>query len=410
MREFLLKIIPCDDFMGISKESLATLIMLFVVGAITIATTHFVRLALIALFRRIKIQKYERQTDILRNHKVFAKISATLVPICLLLCIPIIFPQAEIGDFLFSITKKTLLIYLYASVWNFLISALSAVNDLLSIRTRKSVHGFIQTTQLLISVIFFVLAVSTLLDKSPLNILAGIGASAAVMMFVFKDTLLGFVASVQLSLNDMLQIGDWIVMEKYGADGVVIEVGLTVVKIRNWDNTITNIPTYSLVSDAYQNWRGMNESGGRRVKRSIRIDMQSVKFCTPEMLAEFEKIEILKPYLDRKENEINLYNKENSTAVSNSLNGRQLTNLAIFRHYLELYLESNPNVIQPMTHFVRLLQPTSTGLPVELYFFTTTDWIPYENIQSDIIDHVIASTPIFQLRIYQEESDASSFH
>ena len=396
--------------MGISKESLATLIMLFVVGAITIATTHFVRLALIALFRRIKIQKYERQADILRNHKVFAKISATLVPICLLLCIPIIFPQAEIGDFLFSITKKTLLIYLYASVWNFLISALSAVNDLLSIRTRKSVHGFIQTTQLLISVIFFVLAVSTLLDKSPLNILAGIGASAAVMMFVFKDTLLGFVASVQLSLNDMLQIGDWIVMEKYGADGVVIEVGLTVVKIRNWDNTITNIPTYSLVSDAYQNWRGMNESGGRRVKRSIRIDMQSVKFCTPEMLAEFEKIEILKPYLDRKENEINLYNKENSTDVSNSLNGRQLTNLAIFRHYLELYLESNPNVIQPMTHFVRLLQPTSTGLPVELYFFTTTDWIPYENIQSDIIDHVIASTPIFHLRIYQEESDAGSFH
>ena len=405
MREFLLKLIPVNEIIGISKDSLVTLIMLLGLGTITICTTHFVRIGLISLFKRIKIHKYERQTDILKSHKVFAKASATLVPICLLLCIPIIFPQEDVGDFLFSTTRKALLIYLYASLWNFLLSTLSATNDVLSIRTRKSVHGFVQTIQLLVSIIFFVLAISTLLDKSPLNILAGIGASTAVMMFVFKDTLLGFVASLQLSLNDMLQIGDWIVMDKYGADGVVIEVGLTVVKIRNWDNTITNIPTYALVSDAYQNWRGMSESGGRRVKRSILIDMQSIKFCNDNMLAQFEKIDLLKPYLERKSNELKLYNRNKNIDNFISLNGKQLTNLTIFRTYIELYLENNPNVIQTMTHFVRQLQPTSTGLPLELYFFTSTDWIPYENIQSDIFDHIIASVPLFNLRIYQQESD-----
>ena len=405
MREFLLKLIPVNEIIGISKDSLVTLIMLLGLGTITICTTHFVCIGLISLFKRIKIHKYERQTDILKSHKVFAKASATLVPICLLLCIPIIFPQEDVGDFLFSTTRKALLIYLYASLWNFLLSTLSATNDVLSIRTRKSVHGFVQTIQLLVSIIFFVLVISTLLDKSPLNILAGIGASTAVMMFVFKDTLLGFVASLQLSLNDMLQIGDWIVMDKYGADGVVIEVGLTVVKIRNWDNTITNIPTYALVSDAYQNWRGMSESGGRRVKRSILIDMQSIKFCDDNMLAQFEKIDLLKPYLERKSNELKLYNRNKNIDNFISLNGKQLTNLTIFRTYIELYLENNPNVIQTMTHFVRQLQPTSTGLPLELYFFTSTDWIPYENIQSDIFDHIIASVPLFNLRIYQQESD-----
>ena len=406
MREYFSKLIPTPEIIGINKDTLITIIMLFVVVAITICATHFVKLGLIVLFKRIKIHRYEQQTEILKSHKIFAKASATLIPICLILCIPIIFPQEDIGDLLFSITKKSLLIYLFVSLWNFLISTLSAINDVLSIRTRKSVHGFIQTIQLLVSIIFFVLAVSTILDKSPLNILAGIGASTAVLMFVFKDTLLGFVASLQLSLNDMLQIGDWIAMDKYGADGVVIEIGLTVVKIRNWDNTITNIPTYALVSDAYQNWRGMSESGGRRIKRSILIDMQSVKFCDDTMLEQFKKIDILKAYLERKSHELELYNQSKNIDNSVIVNGRRLTNLGVFRAYIEEYLGSNPNVIQTMTHFVRQLQPTSTGLPIELYFFTTTEWIPYENIQSDIFDHIIASTQYFNLRIYQEESDS----
>ena len=406
MREYFSKLIPTPEIIGINKDTLITIIMLFAVVAITICATHFVKLGLIVLFKRIKIHRYEQQTEILKSHKIFAKASATLIPICLILCIPIIFPQEDIGNLLFSITKKALLIYLFVSLWNFLISTLSAINDVLSIRTRKSVHGFIQTIQLLVSIIFFVLAVSTILDKSPLNILAGIGASTAVLMFVFKDTLLGFVASLQLSLNDMLQIGDWIAMDKYGADGVVIEIGLTVVKIRNWDNTITNIPTYALVSDAYQNWRGMSESGGRRIKRSILIDIQSVKFCDNTMLEQFKKIDILKAYLERKSHELELYNQSKNIDNSVIINGRRLTNLGVFRAYIEEYLGSNPNVIQTMTHFVRQLQPTSTGLPIELYFFTTTEWIPYENIQSDIFDHIIASTPYFNLRIYQEESDS----
>ena len=405
MRNWLLQTLPDSEIFGANKDDIALLIILLLTLALTIFATKIFRLLLIALSRKIKLHKYEHQAEICKRHNVLKKASAIISPVFLLLLLPSIFPPEDFGDAFFNITTKLLLIYLYTTIWFFLIATLSAIDEIVFSQKGKSVRGFIQIIQLAISIVIFILAVSMLLEKSPFNILAGLGASTAVVMFIFKDTLLGFVASVQLTVNDMLQAGDWITMEKYGADGIVIEIGLTAVKVKNWDNTITNIPIYSLVSDSYQNWRGMTLSGGRRVMRSIPIDMQSIKFCTDEMLKNYSKISILKEYIVRKQRELYERNKASNLDLSVPLNEIRLTNLGIFREYIERWLENNPNVNLAMTHFVRQLQPTERGLPLQIYFFTTIDWIDYEDIQSEVFEHIIASVPTFELRIFQEETD-----
>ena len=405
MHKFFTDIFP-KGFLGIGSNTVAIALILIVVVVSTLLAVHGFRLLLVSACKRIKLHKYENQMQILQNHHVFKRASSLIAPVCLLFFMSYIFPNSTSLSTLYEITIKGILLYFYVVVWSFLIAVLSAINDIISMRNRKSIRGFTQIIQLLVSVVIFILVVSMLLDKSPVNILAGLGASAAVMMFVFKDTLLGFVASVQLTVNDMLQVGDWITMPQYGADGVVIEIGLTAVKVSNWDNTITNVPTYSLVSDAYQNWRGMSDSGGRRVKRSISIDMQSVKFCDNSMLERFSKVELISEFISKKIEEQTEFSKKFNVNTNVLLNGLPLTNLAVFREYLEQYLRHNHNVNLNMTHFVRQLQPTEKGVPIELYFFTTTQWIPYENVQSDVFDHIIASVREFDLRIFQDESDA----
>lgn len=226
-----------------------------------------------------------------------------------------------------------------------------------------------------------IIIISILIDKNPGYILTALGASAAVLMLVFKDMIMGLVAGVQLSANDMLRPGDWISMPKYGADGSVLEVTLTTVKVRNWDMTITTIPPYALVSDSFQNWRGMQESGGRRVKRSIYIDMRSISFVPQEQQEEFKE----KGWLDNIEREDHI-----------------VVNLHVFRNYLEDYLRHHPRVNKDLTIMVRQLQPTVQGLPLELYFFYAgTEWLPYEHLQSEIFEHVFAMLPNFGLRVFQ---------
>ena len=248
-----------------------------------------------------------------------------------------------------------------------------------------------------------ILIVSILLDKSPAFLLTGLGASAAVIMLIFRDSILGFVSGIQLSANDMLQVGDWIAMPKYGADGRVEEVSLTTVKIRNWDNTIVTLPPYLLVSDSFQNWRGMQQSGGRRVMRSVNIDMTSVRFCTPEMLARYREIDLLRDYIDSTQQRVEEYNAAHGIAPGSwKINGLHQTNLGVFRAYLERYLRAEVPVNRGMTLMVRQLQPTETGLPMQLYFFTdTVEWVTYERIQSDVFDHVLAVIPEFGLRVFQ---------
>ena len=304
--------------------------------------------------------------------------------------------------------ERFCLIFIIIMFLSFISSLLTAVYTVYSEKEQfrdRPLKGLLQTAQVIIYFVGGIIVVSILIDRSPGVLLTGLGASAAVLMLVFKDSIMGFVSGVQLSANDMLKVGDWITMPKYGADGDVIYVSLNTVKVRNFDKTITTIPPYLLVSDSFQNWRGMQESGGRRIKRSINIDMNSVKFCTPEMLAKYRKIQLLTDYVEQTEEVIKEYNQEHHIDNSILVNGRRQTNLGVFRAYLNCYLKSHPGVNHDMTCMVRQLQPTDHGIPLELYFFSsTTSWIPYEDLQSDVFDHLLAIISEFDLHVFQSPS------
>jgi miniconductance mechanosensitive channel len=295
--------------------------------------------------------------------------------------------------------------------WIMLFSLLSLFTLLdifqaLSDRRRSQVHfplrGLLQTVKLIASILTGILAVSLLMDKSPLILLSGLGALSAVLLLVFKDPILGLVAGIQLSANNMLAVGDWLEMPKYGADGDVVDIALTTVKVKNWDKTITTIPTYALISDSFKNWRGMSESGGRRIKRSIHLEMSSVCFLDKAQIAELKKAQLISEYISSKVPVIEKENSDKKADMTVLQNGRRLTNVGTFRQYLLSFLKSHPHIHQGMTLMVRQLEPTSDGLPMQIYAFTnTTNWNEYEDIQSDIFDHIIAVLPAFSLRIHE---------
>ena len=266
-----------------------------------------------------------------------------------------------------------------------------------------SIKGLVQFLKVILYFLCSVFIVSILLGKSPLYLISGLTALTAVLLLIFRDAILGLVAGIQLSVNRMVARGDWIEMPKYGADGDVLDVTLTTVKVQNWDKTITTIPTYALISESFKNWRGMQDSGGRRIKRSVHIDISTVKFCDEEMLARFGKIQYITAHIDRKKQELSEYNELNQIDLSHLANGRRMTNLGTFRAYVQAYLKNHPQINQDMTFLVRQLAPTSQGLPIEIYVFCTDKiWANYEAIQADIFDHILAIVPVFDLGIFQE--------
>lgn len=297
------------------------------------------------------------------------------------------------------------------ALWNVLYAMLALfslldVTDVLLNRTQVGrnmpTRGIIQSVKIIVFIIALLLFTSILIGQSPVILLSGLGAMTAVLMLVFKDPILGLAAGVQLSANKMLNVGDWLEMPKYGADGDVIDISLTTVKVQNWDKTITMIPTYALISDSFKNWKGMKESGGRRIKRSVMIDATSVHFLQEEEVARLTKAHLMEPYIRTKVEEITRYNEKNGVDASSVMNGRRLTNLGSFRIYLERYLRAHPEIHQNMTLMVRQLEPTHNGIAMELYCFTaTTVWAEYERIQSDIFDHLFAVMPEFGLRVAQ---------
>ncbi|KPD02507.1 mechanosensitive ion channel family protein [Moellerella wisconsensis] len=267
---------------------------------------------------------------------------------------------------------------------------------------RLPLRGIFQSVKLIATVIIGIMIISLLIGKSPLILISGLGAMTAVLMLVFKDPIMGLVAGIQLSANNMLNIGDWLEMPKYGADGAVTDIGLTTVKVRNWDNTVTTIPTYALISDSFKNWQGMTESGGRRIKRSVRLDTTSIHFLTEHEISALEKAQLLEPYIDNKVNELKQFNSSLPQDKVSPLNQRNLTNIGTFRAYVEAYLKNHPLIHKNMTIMVRQLESDSNGLPVEIYAFTnTTAWLEYERIQSDIFDHIFSILPQFGLRVHQ---------
>lgn len=285
---------------------------------------------------------------------------------------------------------------------------LTLVNQLYERRPNalaRPVKGYIQLLKIIVYGGVLILMIAILMDESPLLLFSGLGAMAAILMLVFKDTILSLVASVQLTSNDMLRVGDWIEMPALNADGDVVDIALHTVKVQNWDKTITTIPTHRLISDSFKNWRGMSESGGRRIKRSIFIDQNDIRFLTDEEQQDLRRFQLLHAYLDRKQSEIGEWNSEVEKAGRDRINQRRITNIGTFRAYIREYLQNSPHIAKDMTLLVRQLAPTPQGLPIEIYCFTnTTAWNPYENIQSDIFDHLIAILPEFGLRSFQEPS------
>lgn len=373
-----------------------------IIVGVALLADFICRMILLKVVKRLVTKTKATWDDIIFDEKVMTKLCHIVAPVLIYFLFPIAFPKTSE---LYTLILKISEIYIIAVAMRFVITFCTAVYFVYNENEKyhdRPLKGLLQTAQVVVFFIGGILIFSVLFDKSPGSLLAGLGASAAILILVFKDSIMGFVAGIQLSANNMVRPGDWITMPKYNADGTVIEVTLNTVKVRNWDNTITTLPPYALVSDSFQNWRGMRESDGRRVKRSINIDMNSVKFCTPQMLDKFHKIALLKDYIDETEEKLKAYNLECGVDDSVLVNGRRQTNLGVFRAYLELYLRSLSEVNKDMTLMVRHLQPTEKGIPLELYFFTfSKEWNIHEGVQADVMDHILAVVPEFGLAVFQ---------
>lgn len=401
LKGFLTKIGLGDSVSNFISETISLLTLLLIAILVYIFVVYLVKKIIHSFINKSSSKK----DDILIKNNVFKRlcllIPAYMIRHFIVVAVPS-YPTLSSTIILFT---KIYEVFIYSRVLDAILTTLNDIYDTYEISKSKPIKGFIQVMKIIIYIICILLVIAILTNKQLSNILIGLGTLSAVLMLVFKDPILGFVGGLQLTVNDMLRIGDWIVMDKSKADGEVLEIGLTTVKVQNWDKTITTIPTYTLISDSFTNWRGMEISGGRRIARSFVIDVDTIKFCTPEMLERYKKFQLVAKYIDDKENEIRLYNKQNKIDDSNLVNGRRQTNIGIFRAYLSEYLNNSPYINQDMTHMVRQLAPTEYGIPIQIYAFSSNkEWVSYENIQSDIFDHVFAVVGMFDLKIYQKPS------
>ena len=393
-----------DDwgFSEVLDKSVHVAIFILLIALVSWAADKLTKRVIINVIKRVVSRAKNQYDDILLERGVFNKLAHIIPALVVLYMLPSImidFPNAV--EFL----QKIVGVYMILVAIMVIVSFLSALNDIYNRRENSAnfpIKGYIQVVQIIIIIIAVVWAFSIVFDFEVGKFFAGLGAFAAVLILVFKDTILGVVASIQISANKMMALGDWISMPSRGADGTVLDITVNTVKVQNWDMTIATIPTYAFVTESFHNWRGMEDSGGRRIKRSINIDMASVKFCTPEMLEKFGKIKLISGYVDERQKEISAFNQELVIDESVTVNGRRMTNIGTFRRYLEEYLKNSPKIHQGMTFLVRQLQPTEKGIPIEIYVFSNDQaWSNYESIQADIFDHIMAIMPDFELKIFQ---------
>ena len=378
-------------------------ISLFVIIALSVAVNYIAKHFIVVWLNRIAKRTPSNWNTFMIKRKVLHKLSH-LAP-ALVIQFTIGIALYDFNPNLTTLIEKLTYVYI-AVIWLLVIdSLLNVLHDMyLVVDTSKSkpVKGYIQFLKIILYILGGVVIISILFNKSPRTLLVGMGASVAVLTLIFKDTILGLVASVQVSTNNLVKPGDWIEMPGRNVDGTVIDISLTAVKVQNWDRTISTIPTYSLVSDGFINWKGMLESDGRRIKRSVYIDVRSVKFCSPELLEKLKRIHLIKDYIEQRSEEIEEYNLEMGFDTTMPVNGRRLTNLGIFRKYVNTFLENNPNISKQSTHMVRHLQLTERGIPIEIYCFSLEKaWVDYEGIQADIFDHILAVIPQFELQVFQ---------
>jgi miniconductance mechanosensitive channel len=384
-------------------EYLSIIIKILLIGLICIVANFISKKIVIRIITRIVTNSKVKWSKIILERQIFRKLSH-IVPAIIIYSFSSTFPTYQ------SIIEKLAITYIIIVGLVFIQSLLNALNDIyqtFEISRVKPIKGYIQVINIIIMTLGFILVISNLIGESPLILLSGIGALSAVLMLVFKDSLLGLVSGIQLTANDMVRVGDWIEMPNYGADGDVIDISLNTVKVQNGDKTITMIPSYALTSDSFKNWRGMQSSGGRRIKRSLYIDTSSITFCTDEMIEKFIQVHYLSDFIIQKEMEITEYNAKNEIDRNNRVNGRALTNIGVFRAYISNYLKNHHGINQNMTVMVRQLGHSEYGLPLEIYAFTNdVQWAVYESVQSDIFDHLFAVAPEFGLRVFQNPSGA----
>jgi miniconductance mechanosensitive channel len=340
--------------------------------------------------------------DILLEKKVFHSLSI-LVPLIFIqyLSIPILSHFSFLIPFVHIFVKVSLVLVI-TSVMVKTLKTLNEVSTRIPYFKDKPIGSYVQLVNIMINVVAAILISATILNRDPLALLGALGALTAVLMLVFKDTILGLVASIQLSSHDMVRVGDWVSMPDYETDGDVLEITLNTVKIQNWDKTISTIPTYAFISGSFKNWRGMTDSRGRRIKRSINIDMTSIRFCKDEEIIQYKGVELLKDYIESIQKVISSHNVTNRHDKAYLLNGRNLTNIGLFREYAHQYLLANKNLRMDLTLMVRQLEPTENGLPIEIYCFSNNiEWTEYEGIQADIFDHLLSSISNFDLEIFQ---------
>ena len=382
-------------------KALSVTIMIIFIALICFIANFITKQIVVRIITKIVRKNAFQWDDILLERKVFRKLSH-IVPAIILFYFAETFPTYE------DLIKQLVVVYLIIVGLAIINSLLNAINDIYQtyeISKIRPIKGYIQVIKIIIIIMGVISVIAILIGKSPLVFLSGIGALSAIIMLVFKDSILGLVAGVQLTANDMVRVGDWIEMPKYDADGDIIDISLNTVKVQNWDKTITMIPAYALISDSFKNWRGMQNSGGRRIKRSIFIDTTSIAFCTEEMIERFKQIQILSDHINNREHEIVEYNTKNHINRNSRVNGRAMTNMGVFRAYVSNYIQRHPGINLDMTLMVRQLAPTEHGLPLEIYAFTSdTNWAVYESVQADIFDHLFAVAPEFGLKIFQNPS------
>ncbi len=361
-----------------------------------------IKKVVIAIFKKYASKSKNTFDDALVKNKTFSYV-AHIIPLSLIIWIApmlfVAFPKAETYlDILFDIMVIVLIIWIVRSVLRTFRDFLKSLDSFKD----KPIDSYVQVFMIFAWLFGAILIFSSITGKSIWTFLTALGAMSAVILLIFKDTILGFVASIQVAVNDTVRIGDWITMSKYGADGDVVEINLSSVKVQNFDKTITTIPTYHLTSESFRNWRGMMDSGGRRIKRALLIKTSSISFLSQEDIVRLKKIELIKDYITSTQVEIDQYNKEHKIDKSIPINGRNLSNMGVFRFYAETYLENHPQINKEMTIMSRQLAPTAQGTPLEIYAFSNDKvWKNYEKIMGDIFDHFLSAIPYFNLEVFE---------
>jgi miniconductance mechanosensitive channel len=394
--------------LGVGGQLLVSGILFIGLVALAVGLYYLIRNILLGVFTKLVKLTKNTWDDELICSSVF-KWLAMLAPVALLWHLsPHIFDAdskvSAIGVGI-SLMSEVFIVLLSLMVVNAILNLIERIYQSYEVSRELPIKSFFQVIKIILTMVGIIFIIATVIGKSPLLLFSGLGAMTAILILVFKDSILGFVAGIQLSANRLVARGDWIEMPKFGADGEVLEVALTTVKVRNWDKTITTIPTYSLISDSFKNWRGMSKSGVRRIKRSLFLDMGTVKFLDDEMLEKMRKISLLENHLKLAEGEIAQWNRERGVSADDLINARALTNVGTFRAYVNEYLKGHPKISKDDTLLVRQMQPSEHGLPIEVYVFTNdNNWIEYEKIQSDIFDHLLAVLSEFGLSVFQSPS------